>query len=87
MVLNIGLVRPTFRVSLNQTASLYLGISDLGDLGGVKWGYTLHQDASSAHLVTLPRRYLVMNTPGSNAKNQHLRSPSQTPGKDVRITI
>lgn len=28
-----------------------------------------------------------MYTPGPHAQNQHLRSPFQTPGKGVRITI
>lgn len=68
MVLNIGLVKLTFRAFSQQT-----------DLG-LSWGKEknkLQQALGSATLVILTRRYLVkMQTPGPHAKNQTLRSPS-----------
>lgn len=68
MVLNIGLVKLTFRAFSHQT-----------DLG-LSWGEEknkFQQALGSATLIILTRRYLVrMHTPGPHAKNQTLRSPS-----------
>lgn len=69
MVLNIGLVKLTFRAFSNQT-----------DLG-LSWGEEknkLQQALGSATLIILTRSQLVrMHTLGPHAKNQTLRSSSQ----------
>lgn len=69
MVLNIGLVKLTFRAFSNQT-----------DLG-LSWGEEknkLQQALGSATLIILTRSHLVrMHTLGPHAKNQTLRCSSR----------